>query len=293
MRTFVGVVQFGGFSAAARAENSSQATVSKRVAALEEHLGVQLLQRTSRVQSLTEAGAEYYERCVAILTELDEAEAVARSQVAVPRGLLRVSAAFPLGRLLLAPLLPAFLTRYPEIRVDLSLTDQHVDIVAEGVDLAVRAQQLPDSNLVSRKLFNNPMFLVASPQYLAEYGAPGEPADLIHHNCLIYSRLDSVNHWHFTRKGRDYPVTVTGSLQCDNGDTLLEAAVAGLGLIVLPHWMIHSQLRSGELEQVMEDYRPPALPIHAVYPERRHLPLKVRCLVDFLGEQFAVNPVLF
>ena len=216
----------------------------------------------------------------------------AGSEVAVPRGLLRVTAAFPLGRLLLAPILPAFLARYPEIRVDLALTDKHVDIVAEGVDLAVRAQQLPDSSLVARRFFNNPMFLVAAPQYLAEQGTPRRPQELAHHNCLIYSRLDSVNHWHFTRRGRDYPVTVTGNLQCDNGDTLLEAAVAGLGLIVLPHWMIHSQLKSGELEVVMADYNPPPLPIQVVYPQRRHLPLKVRCFVDFLREQFAANPVL-
>lgn len=292
MRAFVGVVQAGGFSAAARAENTSQATVSKRVAALEDHLGVQLLQRTSRDQALTQAGADYYDKCLAILAELEEAEAIARSQVAIPRGLLRVAAAFPLGRLLLAPILPAFLKRYPEIRVDLALTDKHVDIVAEGIDLAVRAQQLPDSNLVARKLFDNPMFLVGSPGYLATRGEPRRPADLAHHNCLIYSRLDSINHWHFSRKGRDYPVTVTGSLQCDNGDTLLEAAVAGLGLIVLPHWMIHTQLAAGELQLVMQDYTPPPLPIQAAYAQRRHLPLRVRCFVEFLGEQFAANPVL-
>ena len=292
MRAFVGVVKAGGFSSAARAENTSQATVSKRVAALEDYLGVQLLQRTSREQSLTQAGAEYYDMCLAILAELEEAEAVARSQVAVPRGLLRVSAAFPLGRLLLAPILPAFLSRYPEIRVDLALTDKHVDIVGEGFDLAVRAQQLPDSSLVARKLFDNPMFLVASPEYLAENGVPRKPAELADHNCLIYSQLESVNHWHFRRKGRDYPVTVAGSLQCDNGDTLLEAAVAGLGLMVLPYWMIHSQLDSGELELVMQEYTPPPLPIHAVYPQRRYLPLKVRSFVEFLGDQFANNPVL-
>ncbi len=151
---------------------------------------------------------------------------------------------------------------------------------------------MPDSSLVARKLFDNPMFLVASPGYLAQQGSPRKPADLAHHNCLIYSRLDSVNHWHFTRKGRDYPVTVTGSLQCDNGDTLLEAALAGLGLIVLPRWMIHTQLASGELVTVMDDYQSPPLPIHAVYPQRRHLPLKVRCFVDFVAEQFVDNPVL-
>ena len=292
MRAFVSVVQAGGFSAAAKVGNTSQATVSKRVAALEDHLGVQLLQRTSRDQSLTQAGGEYFDKCLAILGELEEAEAMARSQVAVPRGLLRVTAAFPLGRLLLAPLMPAFLARYTEIRVDLALNDRHVDVVAEGFDLAIRAQQLPDSGLVARKLFDNPMFLVASPEYLAQQGRPRKPAELAHHNCLVYSRLDSINHWHFTRRGRDYPVTVTGSLQCDNGDTLLEAAVAGLGMIVLPHWMIHLQLASGQLEIVMDDYRPPPLPIHAVYPQRRHLPLKVRCFVDFIADEFADDPLL-
>lgn len=289
IRSFISVVKTGGFTAAARAESTSQATISKRLASLEDHLGVQLLQRTSRDQALTQAGADYFDKCLAILAELEEAEAAARSQMAVPRGQLRVSAAFPLGRLLLAPILPEFLRRFPEIRVDLSLTDRHVDIVAEGIDLAVRAQRMPDSSLVARKLFDNPMFLVASPTYLEAYGAPQKPADLAHHNCLIYASLESINHWHFTRKGRDYSVTVTGSLQCDNGDTLLEAARAGLGLIVLPHWMIHPHLDSGELQLVMQEFTPPPLPVHAVYPQRRFLPVRVRCFVDFVSEQFSIN----
>ncbi len=292
IRSFVSVVRTGGFTAAARAESTSQATISKRLASLEDHLGVQLLQRTSRDQLLTQAGADYFDKCQAILGELEEAEAIARSQVAVPRGELRISAAFPLGRLLLAPILPEFLTRYPEIRVDMSLTDRHVDIVAEGIDLAVRAQQMPDSSLVARKLLDNPMFLVASPAYLEEHGTPQRPADLSDHNCLIYSSLESINHWHFRRKGRDYSVTVTGNLQCDNGDALVEGALAGLGLIVKPHWMIHSHLESGALQQVLPQYTPTPLPIHAVYAQRRFLPIRVRCFVDFLSEQFSENPVL-
>jgi DNA-binding transcriptional LysR family regulator len=292
IRAFVSVVQRGGFSAAAKAENTSQATVSKRLAALEGHLGVQLLRRTSRDQSLTQAGADYYENCLAILAELEEAEANARSQVAVPRGLLRVTGAFPLARLLIAPILPKFLAKYPEIRVDLVLTDKHVDLIGEGVDLAVRAQELPDSNLIARKLFDNPMYLVAAPGYLERFGTPKTPADLTEHNCLIYSRLDSVNVWHFSRKGRNYTVTVTGNLQCDNGDTLLESAIAGLGLLVLPYWMIHKQLDSGELQVVIQDYEPSPLPIHVVYPQRRFLPLKVRCFVEFLIEEFSADPVL-
>ena len=292
IRSFVSVVKAGGLTAASRVESSSQATISKRLASLEDHLGVQLLQRTSRDQSLTQAGADYFDKCQAILEELEEAETAARSQVAIPRGLLRVSAAFPLGRLLLAPILPEFLRRYPEIRVDLSLTDRHVDLVAEGIDLAVRAQQMPDSSLVARKLLDNPMCLVATPGYLEEFGEPQKPDDLADHNCLIYSRLESVNHWHFSRRGRDYSVTVTGSLQCDNGDTLLQGALSGLGPIVLPHWMIHSYLDSGELQLVMQEFTPPSLSIHAVYPQRRFLPVRVRCFVDFLSEQFYGNPVL-
>ena len=292
IRAFVSVVQRGGFSAAAKAENTSQATVSKRLAALEEHLGVQLLRRTSRDQSLTQAGADYYENCLAILSELEEAEANARSQVAVPRGLLRVTAAFPLARLLLAPILPKFLATYPEIRVDLVLTDKHVDLIGEGMDLAIRAQQLPDSNLVARKLFDNPMYLVASPDYLDRAGTPREPAALAEHNCLIYSRLESVNVWHFNRRGRNYTVTVTGNLQCDNGDTLLSAALSGLGMLVLPHWMIHDHLDAGRLAVVMPEFEPAPLPIHVVYPQRRYLPLKVRAFVEFLTAEFSDNPIL-
>ena len=292
IRAFVSVVQRGSFSAGAKAENTSQASVSKRVAALEKHLGVHLLQRTSRNRSLTQAGAEYYEKCLAIIAELEEVDASARSQVAMPKGLLRVTAAFPLARLLIAPILPKYLNNYPEVKVDLMLTDKHVDLIAEGVDLAVRAQQLPDSNLIARKLFDNPMYLLASPAYLEKAGTPRKPDDLSEHNCLIYSRLSSVNIWKFNRKGREYSVAVRGNLQCDNGDTLLEAAISGLGLLVLPYWMVHKQLASGELLEVIPDFKPASLPIHVVYPERRYLPLKVRSFVEFLTEEFERNPVL-
>jgi DNA-binding transcriptional LysR family regulator len=195
--------------------------------------------------------------------------ASARSQVATPRGLLRITGAFPLARLLIAPIIPKFLNRHPEIKVDLVLTDKHVDLVADGVDVAVRAQQLPDSNLVARKLFDNPMYLLASPSYLERSGTPREPDDLPDHNCLIYSSSSSVNVWKFNRKGHDYSVSVSGSLQCDNGDSLLEAAISGLGLLVLPYWMVHKQLASGELVEVMPEFEPAPLPIHFVYPERR------------------------
>lgn len=292
MRAFIRVVQIGSFSAAARETNTSQATISKRVAALEAQLGVKLMMRTSRDHSLTEAGAEFYEKCVAILTELEEAESDARSRVASPRGLLRVTTAFPLGRLLIAPLLTDFLSRYPEIKLDLALSDSHVDLTREGFDIAIRAQKLQDSSLNARELFKNPMFLIASPSYLKQHGVPRTPEELVDHNCIVYSELSTQNSWHFTHENNDISVQVNGNFQCDNGDTILTAAVAGVGFAVLPYWMIKSHLDAGELQVVMSDFQPSTLPVNAVYPHSRYLPLKVRCFIDFLIEEFARSPLI-
>jgi DNA-binding transcriptional LysR family regulator len=292
MRAFVRVVQTGSFSAAAREANTSQATISKRVAALETQLGVRLMMRTSRDRSLTEAGTAFYDKCVVILAELEEAESNARSQVVLPRGVLRVTAAFPLGRLLIAPLLADFLSRYPEIELDLALTDAHIDLTGAGVDLAIRAQQLPDSAMAARKLFENPMFLVASPSYLEKHGVPRKPEQLIDHNCIVYSQLSTRSVWHFLHEGEPVPVQVNGNLSSDSGDTILMAAADGLGFAVLPYWMIHSYLDAGQLQVVMPDFQPPALPVHAVYPQSRYLPLKVRCFIDFLIEKFAESPLI-
>lgn len=292
MRAFIRVVQIGSFSAAARETNTSQATISKRVAALEAQLGVKLMMRTSRDHSLTEAGAEFYEKCVAILAELEEAESDARSRVASPRGLLRVTTAFPLGRLLIAPLLTDFLSRYPEIKLDLALSDSHVDLTREGFDIAIRAQKLQDSSLNARELFKNPMFLIASPSYLKQHGVPRTPEELVDHNCIVYSELSTQNSWHFTHENDDISVQVNGNFQCDNGDTILTAAVAGVGFAVLPYWMIKSHLDAGELQVVMSDFQPSTLPVNAVYPHSRYLPLKVRCFIDFLIEEFARSPLI-
>jgi DNA-binding transcriptional LysR family regulator len=292
MRAFTRVVRTGSFSAAAREANTSQATISKRVAGLEEQLGAKLMMRTSRKHSLTQAGAEYYEKCVAILAELDEAESIARAQVASPRGVLRVTAAFPLGRLLIAPLIAEFLSRYPEIQLDLALTDRHVDLIGESFDVAIRAQQLEDTSLVARELFKNPLFLIASPDYLAQNGVPERPDELTKHNCIIYSQLGTPNVWHFGHQGQDISVRVNGNFRCDNGDAILEATAAGVGLAVLPFWMIHSYLESGQVRIIMPDFKPSPLPVCAVYPQRRYLPLKVRYFTQFIMEKFAASPMV-
>lgn len=287
MRAFVRVVQTGSFSAVGRELNTTQATISKKVASLEAKLGVKLLTRSSRDVSLTQAGTDYYEQTVVMLSELDEVEARVRSQVATPQGTLRVTAPVAFGRLVLAPLIGEFLERYPDIKVDMSLGDRHVDLIAEGVDVAIRARKLEDSSLVARHLFENPMLLVASPSYLELHGEPREPADLKRHHCIVYSLLRTGNNWHFTYQGKEISVPVTGDFQSDSGDTNLEVVLSGLGITALPIWMVEEHLQSGRLVQLLTDYKADQIPFNAIYPQNRYVPLKVRCFVDFLKEKLA------
>lgn len=285
MRTFVRVVQSGSFSAAAREQNSSQATVSKKIAALENRLGVKLIARTSREQSLTQAGAEYHEYCVAMLTELEEVEARVRSRTTTPQGLLRIAVAVPLGRLVLAPLIVEFLAENPDMQVDLSVDERHVDLVAEGIDIAIRARALEDSTLIARPLFENPLLLLASPDYLKRNGEPRTPADLKNHDCIVYTLMKSLNNWHFSRGDTETTVAVSGPCRSSSSETNLQMALSGAGIVHAPMWMVREYLQQGRLVQVLKDYRAPNIPINIVYPQNRHVPLKVRCFVDFLREK--------
>jgi DNA-binding transcriptional LysR family regulator len=291
MRAFVRVVQTGSFSAVARESDTGQATISKRVAGLESLLGVKLLNRSSRDISLTEPGQSYYDKAVVILAELDEAEAEARSQTVRPQGTLRISAPIPFGRMILAPLLPEFLERYPTIQVDLMLNDKFVDLISEGIDVAIRAKQLEDSSLIARPLFENPMRLIAAPSYLQRYGRPEKPEQLSAHNCLVYSLQKSGKHWPFKRQQKSITVTVNGNFQCDNGDTLLEMARAGSGIAQLPIWMIDQHLKAGQLTTLLDDYQADAIPFHAIYPKHRYTPLKVRSFIDFIKAKIDDNPL--
>ncbi|WP_299801885.1 LysR family transcriptional regulator [uncultured Shewanella sp.] len=290
MKAFVRVVQTGSFSAAAREQNSTQATISKKVAALENLLGAKLLTRSSRELSMTEVGAVYYENCVAIIGELDEAEALVRSQQASPKGVLRVAAPVVFGCQFIAPILSDFLKNYPEIKVDLMLSDKHVDLVAEGVDVAIRAKQLEDSSLVARHLFDNPLVTVASPQYLNCFGEPEAPLDLKPHNCIVYSMLKSVNIWHFQQaggSGDDISVPVSGNCRCDNGEAILQLVLDGVGIAQLPIWMVDEYIEQGKLIRVMAGYSSNPLPFNAIYPQSRYVPLKVRSFIDYLKQRLA------
>lgn len=300
MRTFVKVVQTGNFSAAAREQNTSQANMSKRVSGLESLLGAKLLTRTSRELSLTEVGSEYYQKCLAILAELDEADAVIRSETASPKGTLKIAAPIAIARLVLAPLIKSFIEQYPEINIDLAASDSQVDLIAQGIDIAIRAKKLEDSSLVARHLFDNPMLLVASPDYIQQRGIPNVPDDLKQHNCIVYSLLTSINIWRFTKESKEgkkgkedqeFSIAVKGNFQSSNGDTNLEVALTGLGIVQLPIWMVHEHLNSGRLVQVLSDYKAVSIPLNAIYPQNRYVPLKVRCFVDFLKIELAKSNV--
>lgn len=287
MRSFVRVIQLGSFSAAAREQNSTQATVSKKVAALENKLGVKLINRSSREQSLTQAGSDYFNHCMTIISEMDEVEAELRSQIASPKGLLRITAPAPFARLVLAPLLPEFLQRHPDIQIDMPLAERHLDLIAEGIDVAIRARKLEDSSLIAKPLFDNPLVLVASPTYLSRSGEPKTPSELKQHDCIVYSLNKSLNNWHFSKGDMEETVAVSGSFRSNNGETNLALVLAGQGITQSPIWMVDEHLRNGQLIQVLSDYKTDYIPIHVIYPQARYLPLKVRCFIDYMSEKLA------
>jgi DNA-binding transcriptional LysR family regulator len=284
---FARVVEANGFTAAARALGLSKAAVSKQVARLEDRLGVRLLNRSTRRLGLTEAGRDFYERAQRVLAELDEAEQAATSRQVNPRGLLRVNAPVTFGVGHLCSLLPDFMRRYPEIKLDLVLNDRYVDLIDEGFDLAVRVGlgPLPDSSLVARRLFAARHAVCAAPAYLERRGVPRTPADLASHDCLLYSYLSTGEEWRFFDPGgRPVGVRIAGPMRANNGDALRHAARAGLGIVYSPAFLVEEDLAAGRLEPVLVDWRTPEAAVYAVYPPGRPLGAKVRVFVDYLAE---------
>ena len=282
------VVERGSFTLAADELAISRAAASKYVSRLEERLGARLLHRTTRRLSLTEAGATLFEASRGALERIDEAEGeIARFQSA-PRGRLRVSAPMSFGILHLGPALWEFASAHPEVSLDVTLDDRFVSLVAEGVDVAVRIGALTDSTLVARRLAMTQPLVCASPEYLARMGEPESPEELAGHDCLLYSYLSSANVWRFTGPGkREIPVAVTGSIRINNGMVLAEAAVAGRGVAMLPAFYVSGHLKEGRLRRILARYALPELGIYAVYPQRAHVPPKVRAFVDFLAQRFS------
>jgi DNA-binding transcriptional LysR family regulator len=290
MAIFARVVGAGSLSAAARELGLSPALVSRRLAALESRLGARLINRTTRSLHLTDDGATYYEACARVLADIEEADATVSAGRVEPRGTLRVALPASFGHQHIAPLIPRFAERYPQIQLALSLSDRTVNLIEEGFDLAVRIAHLEDSSLTARKLAPNRRVVCASPGYLARHGRPRTPDELARHNCL--TTTDFAMNWDYKGPdGKPGSVRVTGRYSCDNWEVLREWALAGLGIALKSTWDVHRLLVDGSLVEVCTGYTFHSdVAIYAVYPSRRFLPAKTRVFIDFLAESFGPDP---
>lgn len=283
MRVFAGVVDAGSFVAAADALEMSKPAVSRHVAELEQRLGVRLLHRTTRRLSLTVEGEVFLARCRDLLAGVDEAEAEVSARGGSAVGLLKVSAPVSFGVLNLAPLWADFMAQHPQLTLDLTLTDRFIDLVDEGYDMAVRVARLPSSSLVSRRLASTRMVLCASPRYLKKRGAPARPVDLSAHDVLAYNLLATGDTWEFEGPQGTVAVKVRPRMQTNSGDTCRAMALGDGGIVLQPAFLVSGDLERGNLVEVMPEYRSAELGIYAVYPTRKHMPPKVRLLIDFLA----------
>lgn len=285
---FIAVVETGGFSKAARQCGVTQGMVSKAVAALEGRLGVSLFHRSTRQVVVTEQGHAYYERCSPLLEELEAVSAQAAHGTNALRGVLHVAAPASFGRLVLAPLLPVFFSRYPDLKLDLLMADNRTDLIANGTDVALRVGGEDDPGEIVRRLGRTRLHIVGSSSYFRRYGRPADPAELARHNCLIYGRDAKAGLWKFRGPQGLYEVPVHGCLRTDNLDTLRTAAIAGVGLTGLTAASISEDM--SDMSTVLDDFVPWQFDIKAVWVKRRFVPAKVRIFVDFLAEQLHLRP---
>jgi len=291
LAVFAKVAELRSFAGAADELQLSKATVSKLVARLENRLGTRLFNRTSRRLALTDAGRRLVERAAHVLAEAEAAESDALASSLTPRGLVRLAAPMSFGLLKVAPLLPAFLAAYPDVSVDLHLSDEMIDLIGEGFDAALRIAALPDSSLVARRLCAVNTHLVAAPCYLAHHGRPSHPSELETHFCLGYAYLLTLHHWRFANaRGEIVMVRPQGSLRANNGDALLPAAMEGLGLALLPDFIVQDALAAGRLERVMPDWTAPAGALHWVTPPGGPRPARVEALAQFFAEKLTADP---
>jgi DNA-binding transcriptional LysR family regulator len=288
LQAFVRVVESGSFVRAAERLAISTSSLSRQIAELEEHLGARLLQRTTRKLSLTEGGQAFYERCVQVLNDLAEAEAAAGQTAAVPRGTIRLTCSHHIGQHRIAPAIAGFVAKYPEVRFDVSVADRFIDLIEEGFDLALRiGAKVGSEQLVARRLGSTRIVPCAAPRYLRRHGTPKKPEDLARHNALTYAYASAPRVWRLVdAAGQTSEVRVSGSLHANSGDTLVAAAIAGLGIVFEPDFIVRDALADGRLVPVLTDYTAPHADIWAVYPSRRHLSLKVRLFVDHIATLF-------
>ena len=293
MEVFVKAVDLGSFTAAATALGLSSQMVGKHIRVLEQRLGTQLMRRSTRRQGLTDAGRLFYERCRAVLAEVEAAEAVAEEVSATPRGRLRVSAPVGFGACRLAPVLTAFMERYPGVEIELVLTDRYVDLIDEGFDAVLRLGPIPDTSLAARDLAAHDQVACASPAYLARKGAPRTPADLGGHDCLGFVNASGLpySEWRFTaRDGTAHPVRIRSRFRTNDGRVLAAAAVAGGGIVLQPDAVLREHLDAGRLVPVLTDYVAPSRPMVLMFSGQRSQPPKLRALIDTIVAAFASSP---
>lgn len=291
MRTFVRVVETGSLSAASERMEIAKSAVSRRLSELESRLGVQLLNRTTRRINLTESGRQYYSHCQRILTDLEESEQLISSVHTELRGTIRIAAPLSFGITHLSPVLDDFLVEHPELTLDLNLNDRMVNLMDEGVDLGIRIGQLDDSSFIARRLAPAKTFLCASPKYLQQHGEPRHPEDLKQHRGLSYSNVSENQLWQFTKPdGNSISVRIPHRMRANNGDVLLKAAIDHLGVLATTTFIAHQAVESGLLKPILCDYRLKEFSVYAIYPTQRHLPTRIRSLIDYLVKRFGDEP---
>jgi DNA-binding transcriptional LysR family regulator len=290
LRAFVKVVELGSFSEAGRHLRLSRSAISKYVSDLEQDLGVQLLNRTTRHAGPNENGQAYFERALGILAELDAADHAVAQLQSTPRGLLRVNAPMSFGTLQLGPALADFMALYPELKIQLVLSDEQVDPVQGGYDVTLRIADLESSSLIARKIVAIDRAICASPSYLDQHGVPKYPGDLRSHALLTYGFLLTGNQWKLTGKDGEQWIQPEWTLCANNAEVLRDAAIKGRGVALLPTFIAAASLRDGTLRSFLDDYKAPPLALYALYPPTRHLAVKVRLFIDFLVEKFGRVP---
>ncbi|WP_310650382.1 LysR family transcriptional regulator [Pseudomonas sp. GW101-3H06] len=292
MAVFVRVVERGSFSAVAREMQCSQPTISKVLQALESELGGKLIARSTRRLSLTDEGQRYYIECRQILAAVDAAEHSFQSGREVIAGPLRIGSSVSFGRLQIAPRLPEFLRRHPEVQIDLQLSDQKQDLVSEGLDVTFRIGTLNDSGLIARHVGTTRRVTVATPDYLVRHGQPRAPQELSGHNCLLFNLLDSQNLWIYEKGAQRHEVRIKGNAQSNNSEAIREMVLGGLGIALSPTWLFSEDLKAGRVTAILREYTAQSLPIHAVSPANRRQSARVKAFVDYMARALESAPEL-
>jgi DNA-binding transcriptional LysR family regulator len=289
---FVPVVEAGSFTRVAKEQNSSQPTVSRQVAALEEHLGARLFTRTTRKLTLTDDGRSFYERAKLAIEAVAEAEDTVGRRRSRPSGTLRLATPVAFGRLRVIPHLKEFLSRYPDVTIDLVISDSNADLVEQGIDLAIRSGEVHDATLIAKKVGTTRRVVVATPSYLRGKTLPAHPSDLLAHDCIAFTEGSAGAIWRFSGSNGPVSIEARGPVRSRNSEGVREAIMSGLGIGFAPIWHFTNEIETGRLTVLLDKYEPRPEPIHAIYPSRRFVPQKTRVMIDFLDQRFATDPTI-